>query len=66
MAPDYTLGSHVAPLALTFYTGARFPAAFRGGAFIGEHGSSNRTDPHGYKVVHVGFATGAVRIHRTS
>jgi glucose/arabinose dehydrogenase len=58
MAPDYALGSHVAPLGLAFYTGTSFPAAYRGGAFIGEHGSWNRTDPHGYKVVHVAFRNG--------
>lgn len=40
--PDYGLSSHVAPLGLTFYTGASFPQQFRGGAFIGEHGSWNR------------------------
>ena len=58
VSPDYSLGSHVAPLGLAFYTGASFPAAYRGGAFIGEHGSWNRTDPHGYKVVYLGFAAG--------
>jgi glucose/arabinose dehydrogenase len=56
--PDYALGSHVAPLGLAFYTGASFPAAFRGGAFVGEHGSWNRTQPHGYKVVFIGFRGG--------
>lgn len=55
IAPDYALGSHVAPLGLAFYTGASFPASFRGGAFVGEHGSWNRTTPHGYKVVFIGF-----------
>jgi glucose/arabinose dehydrogenase len=56
--PDYSLGSHVAPLGLVFYTGASFPEAFRGGAFVGEHGSWNRTEPHGYKVVFIGFRSG--------
>ena len=56
--PDYALGSHVSPLGLAFYTGASFPSAFRGGAFVGEHGSWNRTDPHGYKVVFIGFRGG--------
>ena len=58
IAPDYALGSHVAPLGLSFYTGASFPPAFRGGAFIGEHGSWNRTEPHGYKVAFVQFQGG--------
>ncbi|WP_112383133.1 MULTISPECIES: sorbosone dehydrogenase family protein [Sphingomonas] len=56
--PDYALSSHVAALGLTFYTGASFPARFRGGAFVGEHGSWNRTDPHGYKVAFIGFSGG--------
>ncbi len=56
--PDYALSSHVAALGLTFYTGASFPARFRGGAFVGEHGSWNRTDPHGYKVAFIGFRGG--------
>lgn len=56
--PDYALGSHVAPLGLAFYTGQSFPQSFRGGAFVGEHGSWNRTDPHGYKVVFIPFSGG--------
>jgi glucose/arabinose dehydrogenase len=56
--PDYALSSHVAPLGLTFYSGASFPAQFRGGAFVGEHGSWNRTEPHGYKVVFIVFQNG--------
>jgi glucose/arabinose dehydrogenase len=56
--PDYGLSSHVAPLGLTFYTGATFPAQYRGGAFIGEHGSWNRPELNGYKVVFVRFQDG--------
>ena len=58
ISPDYALSSHVAPLGLAFYTGASFPAQFRGGAFIGEHGSWNRNEPHGYKVAFVSFSGG--------
>jgi glucose/arabinose dehydrogenase len=58
ISPDYSLGSHVAPLGLAFYTGASFPSAFRGGAFVGEHGSWNRSEPHGYKVAFIGFRDG--------
>jgi glucose/arabinose dehydrogenase len=58
IAPDYALGSHVAPLGLAFYTASGFPAHFHGGAFIGEHGSWNRTPMVGYKVVYVPFAGG--------
>ena len=56
--PDYALSSHVAPLGLAFYTGSMFPGGFRGGAFIGEHGSWNRTQPNGYQVVFIRFAGG--------
>jgi glucose/arabinose dehydrogenase len=56
--PDYALSSHVAPLGLAFYTGSSFPAQFRGGAFVGEHGSWNRTEFNGYRVVFIRFAGG--------
>ena len=55
--PDYALGSHVAPLGLAFYTANLMPQ-FKGGAFIGEHGSWDRYTPYGYKVVYVPFAGG--------
>ena len=58
IAPDYALGSHVAALGLTFYAGDAFPQHFRGGAFIGEHGSWNRRPFSGYKVVFVPFHEG--------
>jgi glucose/arabinose dehydrogenase len=56
--PDYGLSSHVAPLGLAFYTGNSFPAQFRGGAFVGEHGSWNRPELNGYKVVFIRFDNG--------
>ncbi|MBV9527651.1 sorbosone dehydrogenase family protein [Sphingomonas sp.] len=58
VVPDYALGSHVAALGLTFYSGSLLPAQYRGGAFIGEHGSWDRHSPSGYKVVFVPFANG--------
>jgi glucose/arabinose dehydrogenase len=58
IVPDYGLSSHVAPLGLTFYTGASFPPMFRGGAFVGEHGSWNRNQLNGYRVVFIRFAGG--------
>jgi glucose/arabinose dehydrogenase len=56
--PDYALSSHVAPLGLAFYTGSNLPEAYRGGAFVGEHGSWNRQNLNGYKVVFVPFSDG--------
>ncbi|HEX2593085.1 MAG TPA: sorbosone dehydrogenase family protein [Rhizomicrobium sp.] len=56
--PDYSLSSHVAPLGMVFNTGDNLPAKYRAGAFIGEHGSWDRPDLNGYKVVFVPFAGG--------
>ncbi len=53
--PDFAVGSHVAALGLTFSTGQRLGPAFAQGAFIGEHGSWNRSPPSGSKVVFVPF-----------
>jgi glucose/arabinose dehydrogenase len=58
IAPDYALGSHVAPLGLVFYTGDALAPRFHNGAFIGLHGSWNRKPLSGYKVVFVPFAQG--------
>jgi glucose/arabinose dehydrogenase len=58
IVPDYALSSHVAPLGLVFYTGANLPSQYRGGAFVGEHGSWDRDPLNGYKVVYVPFAGG--------
>ncbi|MFC0250675.1 PQQ-dependent sugar dehydrogenase [Massilia consociata] len=55
--PDYSLGSHVAALGLDFSVPA-MGAAFAGGAFVGEHGSWNRANPVGYKVIFVPFNNG--------
>jgi glucose/arabinose dehydrogenase len=59
IAPDYALGGHTASLGLTFYDGQLFPPSYRGGAFVGQHGSWNRNPPSGYKVIFVPFANGA-------
>ncbi|HEX4183287.1 MAG TPA: sorbosone dehydrogenase family protein, partial [Caulobacteraceae bacterium] len=58
IVPDYSLSSHVAPLGMVFYTATSLPEAYRGGAFIGEHGSWDRSVLNGYKVVYVPFANG--------
>jgi glucose/arabinose dehydrogenase len=58
IVPDYALGNHTASLGLIFYTANLFPRQYRGGAFIGQHGSWNRRPRSGYKVVFVPFANG--------
>ncbi|GAA0870508.1 sorbosone dehydrogenase family protein [Brevundimonas basaltis] len=56
--PDYALGAHTASLGLTFGEGDLFPARYRGGAFIGQHGSWNRNPRNGYRVLFVPFSEG--------
>ena len=58
IAPDYALGPHTASLGLTFYDADVFPAHYRGGVFIGQHGSWNRAQMTGYKVVYLPFSNG--------
>ena len=58
IAPDYALGTHVAPLGLAFSNPRGMPPEFASGAFIGEHGSWNRQPLSGYKVVFVPFIGG--------
>lgn len=55
--PDYALPSHSAPLGLAFATAGQDPR-FAEGAFVGQHGSWNRSQPVGYKVVFVPFKDG--------
>jgi len=56
--PDYALGPHTASLGLAESTGARLPAPFTRGMFIGQHGSWNRRPFSGYRVIFVPFADG--------
>jgi len=49
IVPDYSLGSHVAPLGMAFVP-AGWPAAWSGGVMVGEHGSWNRSEFSGYRV----------------
>jgi len=45
IAPDYALSSHVAPLGRSHVHGTDLPANYRGGAFVSEHGSWDRSPP---------------------
>jgi glucose/arabinose dehydrogenase len=58
IVPDYALGAHTASLGLAFCTGTLWPERYRGGAFVGQHGSWNRRPRSGYKVIFVPFADG--------
>ena len=56
--PDYAVGTHTGSLGFTFAGGNQLGARFREGAFIGQHGSWNRSRPVGYKVIFIPFAGG--------
>jgi glucose/arabinose dehydrogenase len=58
IVPDVLLGAHVAPLQFAFYNGKQFPESYRGGAFVAEHGSWNRSTRSGYQVAFVAFKDG--------
>lgn len=58
IVPDVAVGAHTASLGLAFYTADKFPAKYKGGAFIGQHGSWNRSALSGYKVAFVPFKAG--------
>jgi len=49
--PAMDLGPHVAALGMKFYTGRMFPNQYRNQIFIAEHGSWNRRDPIGYRIM---------------
>lgn len=59
-APVATFPGHWAPNSLAIYSGAQFPTAYRGGAFIAFHGSWNRAPlaQAGYNVVFQPLANG--------
>ena len=54
--PVVNLGPHVAALGMRFYTGKMFPAEYRNNIFIAEHGSWNRSEKIGYRVVRVALS----------
>jgi glucose/arabinose dehydrogenase len=56
--PDVPVESHTASLGLAFYKGDAFPEKYRNGAFVGQHGSWNRSELTGFKVVFVPFENG--------
>jgi glucose/arabinose dehydrogenase len=49
--PARNLTPHGGTLGIKFYTSTMFPAEYRNQAFIAEHGSWNRTEPIGYRVM---------------
>jgi glucose/arabinose dehydrogenase len=55
VTPDVLFQAHTAPLGMKFYTGNTFPEHYRNGAFVASHGSWNRNQGTGYKIVFVPF-----------
>lgn len=53
--PVQNLGAHVAALGMRFGAKTNFPAKYRSGVFIAEHGSWNRDKKSGYRVTFVGL-----------
>jgi glucose/arabinose dehydrogenase len=49
--PAMKLGAHVAAIGMKFYTGRMFPEEYRNQIFIAEHGSWNRSEPQGYRIM---------------
>lgn len=49
--PAMKLGPHVAALGMKFYTGRMFPEQYRNQIFIAEHGSWNRSQKIGYRIM---------------
>jgi glucose/arabinose dehydrogenase len=56
--PDVLIQAHSAPLNIAFYEGKNFPAEYKGDAFVALHGSWNRGNRTGYKVVRLLFRDG--------
>jgi glucose/arabinose dehydrogenase len=58
ITPDYALGAHTASLGLAYSTSSALPPAFQEGMFVGQHGSWNRSEYSGYKVIFIPFRGG--------
>ena len=53
--PAQNFEAHAAALGIHFYEGGMFPEDIRHDAFVAQHGSWNRTDPIGYRIMRVRF-----------
>lgn len=51
--PVVKLGPHMAPLGMKFYSGSMFPAEYKNGIFLAEHGSWNRAKKQGYRIMFI-------------
>lgn len=58
IVPDVLIEPHSAALGIVFYTGNMFPAEYRNDAFVALHGSWNRKQRTGYKVIRIPLQKG--------
>jgi glucose/arabinose dehydrogenase len=56
--PAFQLPAHATPIGITFLDKAAFPVDYRNDALVALHGSWNRNEPAGYKVIRVHFEDG--------
>lgn len=56
--PALILPAHSTPIGIAFLDKSAFPEEYRGDALVALHGSWNRREPSGYKVVRVHFENG--------
>lgn len=54
-SPAITLPSHSTPIGITFLEKSQFPSTYRSDAIVALHGSWNRQEPSGYKLVRIRF-----------
>ena len=55
VAPVIEFQAHTANLGIHFYRGGMFPSEYRNDAFVAQHGSWNRTEAVGYRIMRVRF-----------
>ena len=60
IAPEWKFKAHMAPLGIRFYRGQQFPKSYHQQLFVAQHGSWNRSTPHGYRIVLLKFNQGKV------
>lgn len=58
--PAWKFKAHMAPLGIRFYRGQQFPEYYHKQLFVAQHGSRNRSTPHGYRIALLKFKWGKV------
>jgi glucose/arabinose dehydrogenase len=56
--PAWKFKAHIAALGLRFYQGKQFPVEYKNQLFVAQHGSWDRKEPQGYRVVLIKFNQG--------